>query len=219
MIYRHLAVDNKCDNRITEIVTQREHGVTIFEVKCLNNGYDIDLTDCTQAQFYGDKPDGHKVGVKCDFNEGKTAVLLPLILQMTTAEGILNGVLELSFATGNIRFSSINFKITSAPDDTKIESTDEFTIFERCLLKPEQDGKTGQVLTLGSDGMNVWSDVKGGSGGTSDYSELENKPSINGVDLIGNKSLKDLGIKQNYTADDIPFLTEKLFSKSMIVVS
>lgn len=36
MIYRHLVVDNKCDNRITEIVTQREHGVTIFEIKCLN---------------------------------------------------------------------------------------------------------------------------------------------------------------------------------------
>ena len=30
--------------------------------------------------------------------------------------------------------------------------------------------------------------------GTSDYEELENKPQINGVELIGNKSLNDLGI-------------------------
>lgn len=163
MIYRHLVVDNKCDNRITEIVTQREHGVTIFEIKCLNNGYDIDLTDCVQAQFYGEKSDGHKVGVKCDFNEDKTAVLLPLILQMTTTEGLLNGVLELSFESGNIRFSGINFKVVSAPDDTGVESKDEFTIFERCLLKPERDGETGQVLTLGSDGKNVWQNSKGGS--------------------------------------------------------
>ena len=33
-----------------------------------------------------------------------------------------------------------------------------------------------------------------GTGGTSDYNELENKPKINGVELISNKSLKDLGI-------------------------
>jgi hypothetical protein len=33
-----------------------------------------------------------------------------------------------------------------------------------------------------------------GTGGTSDYNELENKPKINGVELINNKSLKDLGI-------------------------
>lgn len=33
-----------------------------------------------------------------------------------------------------------------------------------------------------------------GTGGTGDYNELENKPKINGVELINNKSLKDLGI-------------------------
>lgn len=33
-----------------------------------------------------------------------------------------------------------------------------------------------------------------GTGGTSDYNELENKPKINGAELINNKSLKDLGI-------------------------
>lgn len=34
----------------------------------------------------------------------------------------------------------------------------------------------------------------GGSGGTSDYSQLSHKPSINGVTLEGNKSSSDLGI-------------------------
>lgn len=197
MIYRHLSVDNKCDNKITEIITQREHGVTLFEIKCLNGVYAIDLTECTQAQFYGEKPDSHKVGVKCDFNEDKTAVLLPLILQMTTVPGILRGVLELSFESGNIRFSGINFKVISAPDDAEIESTDEFTIFERCLLKPKNDGKSGQVLTISSDGENEWQ--------SQDYNQLLNKPCVNGVELNGNKSLEDLHIKQNYTADDIQF--------------
>ena len=35
----------------------------------------------------------------------------------------------------------------------------------------------------------------GGSGGTSDYTDLTNKPSINNVTLSGNKSLSDLGIQ------------------------
>lgn len=34
----------------------------------------------------------------------------------------------------------------------------------------------------------------GGGGGTSDYSQLSNKPSINGVTLSGNKTTSDLGI-------------------------
>lgn len=34
----------------------------------------------------------------------------------------------------------------------------------------------------------------GGSGGTSDYTDLTNKPKINNVELSGNKSLSDLGI-------------------------
>ena len=34
----------------------------------------------------------------------------------------------------------------------------------------------------------------GGSGGTSDYEELTNKPTINNVELTGNKSTSDLGI-------------------------
>lgn len=35
----------------------------------------------------------------------------------------------------------------------------------------------------------------GGGGGTTDYADIENKPSINGVSLVGNKSLSDLGIE------------------------
>ena len=34
----------------------------------------------------------------------------------------------------------------------------------------------------------------GGGGGTSDYTQLSNKPSINSVTLTGNKSLSDFGI-------------------------
>ena len=36
----------------------------------------------------------------------------------------------------------------------------------------------------------------GGSGGTTDYEELDNKPKINGVTLVGDKSSQDLHINE-----------------------
>lgn len=41
----------------------------------------------------------------------------------------------------------------------------------------------------------------GGATGTSDYAELENKPKINNVELIGNKTTSDLGINEMPTSD------------------
>lgn len=37
--------------------------------------------------------------------------------------------------------------------------------------------------------------IKKAGSGTSNYNDLENKPQIGGVELSGNKSLADLGIK------------------------
>lgn len=36
--------------------------------------------------------------------------------------------------------------------------------------------------------------IESGGGGTSDYNDIENKPQINSVTLVGNKSLSDLGL-------------------------
>lgn len=42
----------------------------------------------------------------------------------------------------------------------------------------------------------------GGGGGTTDYSDLTNKPQINSVTLAGNKSLDALGAQKKLTAGD-----------------
>lgn len=44
----------------------------------------------------------------------------------------------------------------------------------------------------------------GGGGGTSDYSDLENKPQLNGITLEGNKTLDDVGVqpKGNYLTSE-----------------
>ena len=56
----------------------------------------------------------------------------------------------------------------------------------------------------------------GGSGGTSDYTDLTNKPSINNVTLSGNKSLNDLGIQPsgNYIEDNNYVHTDNNFNNT-----
>ena len=38
--------------------------------------------------------------------------------------------------------------------------------------------------------------IDSGGGGTSDYNELVNKPSINGEELVGDKTSQDLGLAE-----------------------
>ena len=56
-------------------------------------------------------------------------------------------------------------------------------------------------------------EIQTGSGGTSDYSQLNNKPSINGVELSGNKTTSELGIniptKTSDLTNDSGFLTSE----------
>lgn len=55
--------------------------------------------------------------------------------------------------------------------------------------------KYGRIIKI-FDGINwVPFNAAGGSGGTSDYNDLVNKPSINGVTLMGNVALNTLDIQ------------------------
>lgn len=212
MIIRHLSIDCAYINKVLEPITQREHGVTEFEIEIKNHGADIDLSECTLATYYGLKPDEHKVGVECRVDKDKGLIYLPLYLQMTTAEGVLKGIVELQFPEGNVRFSGVNFKVSFASDDTKVESTDDFNVLENFIPKPTIDGVVGQVLSIDSDGNTIWRTLKEFDG---DYAHLSNRPSINGVELNGDKSLEDLNIKQTYTADDIPFADGETFQQKL----
>ena len=60
---------------------------------------------------------------------------------------------------------------------------------------PSRTDQEGKYLKVDSNGDLAWGTPSGGgSGGTSDYSELDNKPSINNVTLSGNKTAADLGL-------------------------
>lgn len=49
---------------------------------------------------------------------------------------------------------------------------------------------------------NMVEDLESKAGGTTNYEDLQNKPSINGVSLSGNKTSSDLGLQGSYTAGD-----------------
>lgn len=63
----------------------------------------------------------------------------------------------------------------------------------------------GQVLKY--DGTK-WVNGEGGSGGTTDYESLDNLPTVNGVELIGNKTSEALKIVEEKTYAEYYALTE-----------
>ena len=60
----------------------------------------------------------------------------------------------------------------------------------------------GKNIKITQEGKNLIISSTGGSGGTSDYKDLKNKPKINDVELIGNKTLSDLGIDQDFVKSE-----------------
>ena len=90
--------------------------------------------------------------------------------------------------------------------DAKINGVNTLTIEAGDNITLDQEGN---ILTINSTG--------GGSGGTSNYTNLTNKPKINNVELKGNKSLNDLGIQPagNYALEsEIPTKTSDLTNDS-----
>ena len=91
-------------------------------------------------------------------------------------------------------------------EDAKINGVNTLTIEAGTNITLDQEGNT---LTINSTG--------GGSGGTSNYNALTNKPKINNVELNGNKSLNDLGIQPagNYALEsEVPTKTSDLTNDS-----
>ena len=57
--------------------------------------------------------------------------------------------------------------------------------------------KVGKNLKIDADG--TLSAVGGSGTGTSDYNDLENKPTLNGIEISGERTAADYGIKEDKT--------------------
>ena len=93
----------------------------------------------------------------------------------------------------------------SAGADAKINGVNTLTI------------EAGDNITLEQEGSTLTINSTGGSGGTSNYNALTNKPKINNVELNGNKTSSDLGLQPagNYALEsEIPTKTSDLTNDS-----
>lgn len=62
------------------------------------------------------------------------------------------------------------------------------------ITKVEIDSNNHLICTFDDNTTTDAGELPSGGSGTTDYADLTNKPSINGVTLTGNKTLKDLGL-------------------------
>lgn len=132
-VFRDLNIDCTKDNYIIEKVTGYEHGVKVFRFKPLNGGFPVDLSEATSAAYIGKKSDGKIIGNSCEIKDNK--ILLPLSLQMTTAEGELRGHIEVYFSNGVLKFYGVNFNVFPSEETSEIESKDEFTLLEKAIAQ------------------------------------------------------------------------------------
>lgn len=97
--------------------------------------------------------------------------------------------------------SNINashFNLNSGGTSTSLDSIVLANQSAVTQLGTDKQDKLTAGTNITIDANNV---ISATGGGTSDYTDLENKPSINNVTLTGNKSLSDLGITDTtYTA-------------------
>lgn len=121
-----------------------------------------------------------------DFTHGKG---LKLEGSYQTAFGLFNdNKTDTLFEIGNGTSASAKLNVFEVYKEEGI-STDNGTT----KIRFGQDGSGNYGYYKGSDAtLNLFG--SGGGGGTSNYNDLSNKPSINSVTLSGNKSLTDLGI-------------------------
>lgn len=94
----------------------------------------------------------------------------------------------LSSSQSTAQSSVLNTTISIA-SGYKLPTTTEWNNKQDTL--PSQTGQSGKYLTTNGTTMS-WATV--GSGGSSDYNDLTNKPSINSITLSGNKTGSDLGL-------------------------
>ena len=130
----------------------------------------IDSTLSTSGKAADAKATGDEISDLKDQLDNISAEAQTLSAGSQATATYSNGVFHIGVPTGADGFSPI-------ANVVKVGSTATITVTD----------SIGTTTASISDGV-------GGSGGTSDYSDMTNKPKINNVELSGNKTTNDLGI-------------------------
>ena len=122
----------------------------------------------------------------------------PIIRAIETTDGYdieitdINGTRTITVLNGMNGKDGLNGQDGQDGKDAKINGKNSIEI------------EAGNNITIDNTENGIRINSTGGSGGTSNYNDLSNKPKINNVELNGNKSLNDLGIqpKGNYLTSE-----------------
>lgn len=151
-----------------------------------NNHYvkESDLSSVATTGSYNDltdKPVIPAAQVNSDWNAtgGVTQILNKPVIP-TTTEQLVND-------SGFITLSSLSGYATESYVNNHHDST------KQAVLESGVNIKTINNESILGEG-NIT--IEGGGSGTGDYDDLENKPSINSVELSGNKTASDLGLQE-----------------------
>lgn len=80
------------------------------------------------------------------------------------------------------------------PGQTAVDACNAFELVKTtCMEGGADEGLDTETVDLGTSSIEII--TAGGEVGTNDYNNLQNKPSINNVELDGNKTLDELGIQ------------------------
>lgn len=113
---------------------------------------------------------------------------------LTTASLPPSGVASVNGQTGIVTLDGEDIAISAGAVQSIKDVTDALALaLASKLAAPAQAGTQGQILGLDQNLQPVWMTPQGQ--GTTDYTQLTNKPSINSVELSGNKTLNQLGIQ------------------------
>ena len=159
-----------------------------FTKEISENNLEVIKTEVKTIEF------GDSFDVNTEITEEEISIIDTLIAQTNSAINRANAIaedLENKVATDYYRGAT-----GEKGADAKINGKNAIEIEAGNNITIEDTEKGIKINSTG-----------GGSGGTSDYTDLTNKPSINNVTLSGNKSLNDLGIQPagNYALEsEIP---------------
>lgn len=215
-VYNSIQLDLCKKNSYKAIPTkQLDINSRFLRVELLNNGNSYDFNDDVTVILASTR-NGETKAYKCTVEDG--CVVAPLTSWMLAEEGYVDCEIVLLDTASNSKLSSFVFSIyvdesiyndeTISQDenynvllqlitdvDTAVKScnaatekaTEIYNTVETKLNNGEFEGERGPQGVPGPQGEQ-------GLPGTTVYSELSDKPSINGVILEGNKTLSDLGI-------------------------
>lgn len=208
---------DKIDSLDKEMATKQDTLVSSTNIKTINNESllgegNIEIESGSNIPFLFINSTTHLSG---DFAAVKNAIAnkTPFELYYVNILGYGDiAVPEVCFVSGENIQATFHFESTTVNHTvvqttitpTGVSADTSYHSYQEQLVSGTNIKTINGESILGEGNLEI-----SGSGGTTDYTQLTNKPQINSVELSGNKSLEDLGIptKTSELTNDSGFLT------------